>query len=172
MSGPLKLGAYHMIGQDEYEPQRTNNFEIQFPNLGQLYTIDQHLALPGNASDLLTLSVKSVSYPATTISPLKVSYGNNSINFAGKPEYGDVSIVVNDFIGIQTERIIMGWHRLVYDPKTEKVGRASVYKRDGHNLEVVSLELLHPETFPMTITLSEKLILHFMLMLQFHLTNF
>lgn len=135
MSGPLKLGSYHMIGQDEWEPQRTNNFEIQFPNLGQLYTIDQHLALPGNASDLLTLSVKSVSYPATTISPLKVSYGNNSINFAGKPEYGDVTIVVNDFIGIQTERIIMGWHRLVYDPKTEKVGRASVYKRDGYLFE-------------------------------------
>ena len=40
-NGPLKLGAYHMIGQDEWEPQRTNNFEIQFPNLGQLFTIDQ-----------------------------------------------------------------------------------------------------------------------------------
>ena len=134
-NGPLKLGAYHMIGQDEWEPQRTNNFEIQFPNLGQLFTIDQGLALPGNASNLLTLSVKSVSYPSTTISALKVSYGNNSINYAGKPEYGDVEIVCNDFIGLQTERIIMGWHKLVYDPKTEKVGRASVYKRDGYLFE-------------------------------------
>lgn len=135
MPTPLKLGAYHMIGQDEYEPQRTNNFEIQFPNLGQLFSIDTGLALPGNASDLLTLSVKSVNDPSTNISKLSVSYGNNSINFAGKPEYGDVEIVVNDFIGIQTERILMAWSRLVYDPKTEKVGRASVYKRDGYLFE-------------------------------------
>jgi len=132
---PLKLGAYHMIGQDDWEPQRTNNFEIQFPNLGQLFSIDQGLALPGNASDLLTLSVKSVTYPGTEIGKLTVSYGNNSINFAGKPSYDDVTIVVNDFIGIQTERILMGWSRLVYDPKTEIVGWASQYKRDGYLLE-------------------------------------
>ena len=131
-NGPLKLGAYHMIGQDEYEPQRTNNFEVIFPGLGQLYTIDQGIALPNNASDLLTLSVKSVSYPSTNIDALKVSYGNNSINFAGKPSYSDVEIVVNDFIGLQTERILMAWSKLVYDPKSEKVGRASVYKRDGY----------------------------------------
>lgn len=132
---PLKLGFYHAIGQDDWEPQRTNNFEIQFPNLGQLFTIDQGLALPGNASDLLTLSVKSVSYPSTNIDKLKISYGNNSVNFAGRPEYGDVEIVVNDFIGIQSERILMGWSGLVYNPKTEVIGWASQYKRDGYLLE-------------------------------------
>lgn len=132
---PLKLGAYHMIGQDDWEPQRTNNFEVQFPNLGQLFSIDQGLALPGNASDLLTLSVKSVDYPSTEITNLQVSYGNNSINFAGKPSYGSVNIVVNDYIGIQTERIIMAWSKLVYDPKSETVGWASQYKRDGYLFE-------------------------------------
>lgn len=132
---PLKLGFYHGIGQDDWEPQRTNNFEIQFPNLGQLFTIDQGLALPGNASDLLTLSVKSVSYPSTNIEKLTISYGNNSVNFAGRPNYGDVEIVVNDFIGIQSERILMGWSGLVYNPKTEVMGWASQYKRDGYLLE-------------------------------------
>ena len=132
---PLKLGFYHGIGQDDWEPQRTNNFEIQFPNLGQQFTIDQGLALPGNASDLLTLSVKSVSYPSTNIDKLTISYGNNSVNFAGRPNYGDVEIVVNDFIGIQSERILMGWSGLVYNPKTEVIGWASQYKRDGYLLE-------------------------------------
>lgn len=132
---PLKLGAYHMIGQDDWEPQRTNNFEVQFPNLGQLFSIDQGLALPGNASDLLTLSVKSVDYPSTEINNIQVSYGNNSINFAGKPTYGNVTIAVNDFIGLQTERIIMAWSALVYNPKTETIGRASQYKRDGYLFE-------------------------------------
>lgn len=134
-NAPLHLGAYHMIGDDNWEPQRTNNFEIQFPNLGQLTSIDTGLALPGNASDLLTLSVKSVSYPSTNIDKLTVQYGNNSVNYAGKPTYGDVEIVVNDFIGIQTERIIMAWSKLVYNPKNETVGWASQYKRDGYLLE-------------------------------------
>jgi hypothetical protein len=132
----LQLGAYHKIDRREWEPQRTNNFEIQFPGLSGLVTIDQQLALPENATDLLTLSVKSVDYPATNINALKVYYGNNSINFAGKPEYGDVQIVVNDFIGIQTERILMAWSRLVYDPKRETVGWANEYKRDGYLIEL------------------------------------
>ena len=132
---PLQLGAYHMIDRNEWEPQRTNNFEIQFPGLSGLISIDQNLALPANASDLLTLSVKSVSYPSTNINKLQVFYGNNSINFAGKPEYGDVEIVVNDFIGIQTERILMAWSREVYDPKNETIGWASNYKRDGYLIE-------------------------------------
>ena len=72
---PLKLGAYHMIDRNEWEPQRTNNFEIVFPNLGDLTSIDQGIALPGNASDLLTLSVKSVSYPDTNIDKLTINYG-------------------------------------------------------------------------------------------------
>ena len=131
----LQLGAYHMIDRNEWEPQRTNNFEIQFPGLGNLTSIDQGIALPGNATDLLTLSVKSVSYPSTQINKLQVFYGNNSINYAGKPSYGDVEIVVNDFIGIQTERIIMAWSKKVYDPKNETIGWASDYKRDGYLME-------------------------------------
>ena len=132
---PLQLGAYHMIDRREWEPQRTNNFEIQFPGLNGLISIDQNIALPDNATDLLTLSVKSVSYPNTNIGKLQVYYGNNSINFAGKPEYGECEIVVNDFIGIQTERIIMAWSRMVYDPKTEAIGWATEYKRDGYLME-------------------------------------
>ena len=129
------MGIWHTIGQNEWEPQRTNNFEIVFPNLGQLYSIDTRLAMPGNASEILTLSVKSVSSPSTQIDALKVWYGNNSVNFAGRPTYSDVEIVVNDFIGIDTERILMSWSRLVYDPKTEKIGYASDYKRDGYLME-------------------------------------
>ena len=132
---PLKFGAYHMIGDDAWEPQRTNNFEIRFPNLPQLYSIDQGLAMPSNASDILTLSTQSVGGITTNIGAINVSYGNNTIKFAAKPEYSDVTIVFRDFIGMQTERIIMAWSKLVYNPATEKVGRASVYKQNGYLLE-------------------------------------
>lgn len=129
---PLAFGAYHMIGDDNWEPQRTNNFEISFPGLGQLYSIDGGIAMPSNASDILTLSTKSVTYPSTNVEKLTVNYGNNSINFAGKPSYSDVTIDFNDFVGVQTDRILSAWHKLVYDPKTEKIGRATSYKRDGY----------------------------------------
>ena len=132
---PLQMGAYHMIGVDDWEPQRTNNFEVVFPNLDDLVTVHTNSQITNSASDLLTLSVKSVSYPSTEIGKLQVSYGNNSINFAGKPSYTDVTIVVNDFIGIQTEKIIMAWSRLVYDPNTQLVGMASNYKRSGYLYE-------------------------------------
>ena len=133
---PNVLGAYHQIDKREYEPQRTNNFRIEFPGLTDLTTIDQGIALPANSSELLSLSVKSVAYPNTTINKLQVFYGNNSINYAGKPEYGDVEIVVNDFIGLQTERILMAWSKKVYDPKTEAIGWAVDYKRDGYLIEM------------------------------------
>ena len=28
-----KLGTYHMVGKDAFEPQRTNNFELQIVGL-------------------------------------------------------------------------------------------------------------------------------------------
>ena len=124
-----------MIGQDAWEPQRTNNYEIRFPNLPQLYSIDQGIAMPSNAADYLTLSTKSVGGITTNINSINVSYGNNTIKFAGRPEYNDISITFRDFIGIQTERILMAWSKLVYNPATEIVGRASVYKQQGYLLE-------------------------------------
>lgn len=131
-----QLGSYHKIDHKEWEPQRTNNFRVVFPNLTGLSTIDQNLPLPANATELLTLSVKSTSFPETNIDKLQYSYGNNSINFAGRPTYGDVTIVVTDFIGINTERILMAWSKKVYNPSDETIGWAVDYKYDGYLQEL------------------------------------
>ena len=69
---PLKFGAYHMIGQDAWEPQRTNNFELRFPNLPQLYSIDTGIAMPANSSDYLTLSLKSADTVNITINSINI----------------------------------------------------------------------------------------------------
>ena len=124
-----------MIGQDAWEPQRTNNFELRFPNLPQLYSIDTGIAMPANSSDYLTLSLKSAGVPNITINNIDISYGNNTIKFAGKPSYENFRAVFRDFIGLQTERILTAWSKLVYNPATEKVGRASAYKQQAYLLE-------------------------------------
>lgn len=132
---PYQFGAYHMIGNDNWEPQRTNNFEIHIYGLEGLTSADKSLKMPSNSGQFLTLSTKSVGDLGIGIDPITIDYGNNAIKFAGKPSYDNISLDFNDYVGIETERIIAAWHRLVYDPKTQKVGRASVYKKSAHLLE-------------------------------------
>lgn len=137
---PITLGAQHMVGKDIYEPQRTNNFEIQFPALGTLVSAgtgeegkgDMTFTDPGNK---ITLSVKSVGDLQQSIDAIAVQYGNNAIKFAGKPTLNNINIGINDFIGMDTERILEAWSSLVYNKYTQAVGRASVYKTDAYLLE-------------------------------------
>ena len=132
---PYQYGAYHMIGNDNWEPQRTNNFEIHIYGLDNLTSADKGLSMPSNAGKFLTLSTDSVGDLGVNIDALNVDYGNNRIHFAGKPDYGTISLSFNDFVGLETERIIAAWHKLVYNPKTQQIGRASVYKKPAHLLE-------------------------------------
>lgn len=132
---PYQYGAYHMIGNDNWEPQRTNNFEIHIYGLDSLTSADKGLSMPSNAGKFLTLSTDSVGDLGVNIDALNVDYGNNRIHFAGKPDYSTISLSFNDFVGLETERIIAAWHKLVYNPKTQQIGRASVYKKSAHLLE-------------------------------------
>lgn len=132
---PYQYGAYHMIGNDNWEPQRTNNFEIHIYGLDSLTSADKGLSMPSNAGKFLTLSTDSVGDLGVNINALNVDYGNNRIHFAGKPDYSTISLSFNDFVGLETERIIAAWHKLVYNPKTQQIGRASVYKKPAHLLE-------------------------------------
>ena len=131
---PYQYGAYHMIGNDNWEPQRTNNFEIHIYGLDSLTSADKGLSMPSNAGKFLTLSTDSVGDLGVNIDALNVDYGNNRIHFAGKPDYSTISLSFNDFVGLETERIIAAWHKLVYNPKTQQIGRASVYKKPAHLL--------------------------------------
>ena len=136
------LGAYHMIGEDgihadDYEPQRVNNFEVHLYGFQDLLrTVDAGIKIPANiAEDCLTLSAVSVGALNTNVGVIQVPYGNTKVKFAGVPDISDVEIVYNDYIGKSTERVIAAWHALVFNPKTEKIGRASVYKRNGLLIE-------------------------------------
>lgn len=132
---PLQLGTYHMVQNSGFEPQRTNNFEVQIVGLSSLRSVDKGNSLPSNAGDLLTLSVASYSAPQINISPITVPYGNNVIKFAGKPEFPDSSITLVDYIGVNIERILSAWQKLVYDPKTQAIGNAVDYKKVAYLIE-------------------------------------
>lgn len=133
---PIALGAHHMVGKDIYEPQRTNNFEIQFPALAEQVTQSATGGMQfSDVGNKITLSVKSVGDLSQSIDAITVGYGNNAIKFAGKPTLNNISIGINDFIGMDTERILEAWSSLVYNKYTQEVGRASIYKTDAYLLE-------------------------------------
>ena len=131
-----KIGAYHMIGDDDYEPQRNNNFEVHIYGLNNLRTVDTATVVgQKEAQDCLTLSAVSVGQIQTNVGVIQIPYGNTKVKFAGLPDISDSDIVYNDYIGKATERIIAAWHALVFNPNTEKIGRASVYKKPGLLIE-------------------------------------
>jgi hypothetical protein len=132
---PLQLGTYHMIGDDDYEPQRTNNFEVQIIGINSLVSADQGVSMPSNSSDCISLSVATFKAPSVSINPIEIPYGNNRIKYAGKPEFEDSDLVVNDYIGLSVERIVMAWSALVYNSKSQAIGRASKYKKTAYLIE-------------------------------------
>lgn len=140
-----KIGAYHMIGDDDYEPQRVNNFEIHIygltnninyynkANFGvndkKFRSVNGLVMDEVAAQECLTLSVASVSSLSTTISPIEIPYGNTKVKYAGLPNVENATITYNDYIGKDTERVLTGWFGQVFNQHTEKIGRASTYKK-------------------------------------------
>lgn len=104
-----QMGPSHIANSRAHELQRTNNFALVVGDLGED----------------LTLAVDSFSAPDETNAPIEISYGNHKVKFAGPAEFSDGDMVVNDFIGIDTEKIITDWKATVYDPKTDKIGFAA-----------------------------------------------
>lgn len=134
MFTPYYKGAQHMVGTDVFEPQRTNNFEIRFEDLDTLVSSTGEMKYT-DCGKAITLSVANVGDLAQNIEAITVNYGNNAIKFAGKPSLNSISVTINDFIGLETERILEAWSSLVYNKNTQTVGKASVYKKRGYLIE-------------------------------------
>ena len=154
----VQKGTGHMVYSSAWEPQRTNNFELIVQGLDSLITanidtgnipngtvttpegsdtnkIREQALKPPNAAERIMLSVDSFTAPSVEIAQITTQYGNNSIKWAGKPEFPNSTITVNDYIGIQVERILAAWFRCAYDFRTEKIGLARHYKKTGYLIE-------------------------------------
>ena len=122
---PYHMGTYHMANKNSFEPQRNNNFEVQI-------VFD---AADGIDSKIITLSVDTFSAPNININVIPVPYGNNKIKFAGTPDFEDSSIQLNDFIGLEVEKKLSDWQKMVYNYSNQKIGLATDYKKTGYLIE-------------------------------------
>lgn len=118
------LGPMHVSANRNYEPQRTNNFQVEFYNL------------PGAGTQEIMLATNDFSLPTISTPVVDVGHGNSKVHFAGQAEFsGMESLQVVDYITTDIENIIKEWHLQVYNPETDKIGWAANYKKDGQVTE-------------------------------------
>lgn len=114
MAKPLSMGASH-FNSNQYEVQRTNNFEVIFP--GDIF------------GEEFTLLAESFRTPDVSVGNITLDYGNNNVKVAGKAETTDADLVIKDAILINAEKMIFNWFNRVYNAKTDKIGWVEDYKR-------------------------------------------
>jgi hypothetical protein len=103
----------------EFEPQRSNNFTIEFP-------------LPGNDKDLVVMSLVSFAMPTESNEEVEMTFQNERRWVAGKASVDTSTLTVRDFVDKTTRKAIMTWRKKVWDKATGKVGLAKNYKLTGY----------------------------------------
>lgn len=114
------LGPMHLSANKNYEPQRTNNFQVEIYNL------------PGAGTEQIMLALSDFSLPNITNDPLEVGHGNSNVKYAGRANFqGMDTLSVVDWITTDMEKIVNAWHKQVYNPETDQIGWAADYKKNG-----------------------------------------
>ena len=121
MFTPLHMGTNFMLGVDNYVPLTTNNFEVR------IYNMDG--SLPGNYSELLTLSTDEVGNITEEQDSIVVHYGNGIIKFPSKVTFSDVDWTLNCYCEPSVLDALKAWRNQVYNPDTEQMGLPSQYMR-------------------------------------------
>lgn len=119
----MNLGAMFMSQSATYEPQRSFNFIVQFTGLGT------------NGSTIM-LSTQSFPLPTESSSVQTVNNGNTQVKYAGQVTWSSGSLVLRDYIDLDTELAIVNWRQQVYNPRNDAVGWAVNYKKEGIITEV------------------------------------
>jgi len=141
--GYSKINAYHMTDDPKlYDPARSNMFEFHVDidgswlKAGVNYSDSPAEAdLIGNIGEKIRLSVTKASVPHFKQNVVEVQRGNTRAKFAGAIEFDAGSLVINDFVGLNTKAALMAWRRLVGDVSTGAVGRKQNYAKTCHLVE-------------------------------------
>lgn len=132
------FGTYHLADNPTlYEPARSNNFEFIITDIDDLLYAGTDIASADNeknhitnGQEVLRVAVLSSTVPHFSIDKIEVKRGNNTIKYAGVPKFDDGTLVLNDYIGARIKDVLLAWQALAYDVITEKVSRATKYKKD------------------------------------------
>jgi hypothetical protein len=133
------LSAQHIsTNVANYEAARTGFFSVIVHDIDNIvsaaFSGDADAATSSDriarAQETLKLNVVSAPVPHFKVTPLSYKRGNDTVNFAGVPEFNSGTIVVDDVVGLDTKSILMAWQALTYNVYTRKGGRMKDYKKN------------------------------------------
>ena len=133
------LSAQHIsTNLANYEAARTGFFSLIVHNIDNIvratYKGEREGATANDkiprAQETLKLNVIKAPVPHFTLGVNKYKRGNDTVTFAGTPEFQNGSIVVDDVVGLDTKSILMSWQALAYNVYTRKGGRMKDYKKN------------------------------------------
>lgn len=138
------LNAFHMTDAAAmYDPARSNVYEFVVTQMdgnwlkaGIDYTEKPSADdVINDVPNILRLSVTKASVPHFKQNVIEVQRGNTKAKFAGAIEFDAGTIVVNDFVGLNTKAALMAWQRLSGDITTGAVGRKETYAKECYLVE-------------------------------------
>jgi hypothetical protein len=112
------LGDHLANAAGGYEPQRMNNFMIEFH-------------LDGIDDTPIQLSLESAVLPTVSVEEVPLNYLNITRYVAGKAQFDPIPIAMKDMVDQRTANAIDQWFNRVYNPETDQVGFASDYKKEA-----------------------------------------
>ena len=133
------LSAAHIsTNLANYESARTGFFSLIVNDIDNIvkasYSGDTSAAATSDkiakAQETLKLNVVKAPVPHFGLEVLKYKRGNDTVTFAGTPDFEAGSITVDDVVGLDTKSILMAWQALAYNVHTRKGGRMKDYKKD------------------------------------------
>ena len=140
----IDLSAQHIsTNLANYEAARTGFFSLIVDDIDNIisaaYSGDPAAAADGDkikkAQEYLKLNVVKAPVPHFGLEVLKYKRGNDTVTFAGTPEFESGSITVDDVVGLDTKSILMAWQALAYNVHTRKGGRMKDYKKTATLIE-------------------------------------
>lgn len=138
------LSAAHISANlASYEAARTGFFSLIVDDIDNIvkasYSGERQSAADSDkiarAQETLKLNVISAPVPHFNLEVLKYKRGNDTVTFAGTPDYQTGSIKVDDVVGLDTKSILMAWQALAYNVYTRKGGRMKDYKKNATLIE-------------------------------------
>lgn len=124
--------SYMLLHKKDFEPGRSSDFIFKVKFARDLYDMDAKLvATAEEASETLALSLRDFAGPSMTVDPMTLRTGNGEMKYAGVPTVGTSAISFTDYIGMDTERILLAWYTQCHNPKNDKIGFKEYYSNDG-----------------------------------------
>lgn len=117
------MNANHLAAMaGEFEPQRTNHFQITFQGPTGINPAD---------SDLIRLTMDAGFLPSESSNEIELAFLNEKRYVAGSVSFEAGSITLKDMVDRDTAGAIVRWRQKVYEPLSGAVGFAAVYKCEG-----------------------------------------